>query len=463
MRRIRRFAVVITASLSILFAGAWTANGANWSVGPKGDFSTISGALEAAADGDVIRVERGDYQERVLVDRSVQLVGNPGAVIDGQGQGSTVTVTADGAVVQGFTVRGSGMRLTKDDAGITIQGAAGVMVRGNRLEGNLHGIYVSEAADAGLFENVISGPGHLIQEDRGNGIHMFHSPGARIARNQITTTRDGVYFSFSHGAEVRDNRVTQARYGLHYMYSDDNLFEGNLFEENVAGAALMFSNRLRLLDNQFVNNRGRRAYGLFLKAVGEVHASGNLIAFNTTGVFVDQSNRNELHGNLLVHNDVAVLLNASGRHNRFEGNHFGGNLEDVRVDGTLPDAFSGNYWDTYAGLDLDGDGFGDSPHQSGEIYAELIARHPELQLFVHGPAFRFLSQLERWFPVVRIPRAMDVRPLAQPRELRTGAYSLGAESAKPSWTMGALSLGGLLLAIYARQRGGRYRWRPSKS
>ena len=35
------------------------------------------------------------------------------------------------------------------------------------------------------------------------------------------------------------------RYGLHYMYSDGNTFENNTFQENAAGAAIMFSNWCR--------------------------------------------------------------------------------------------------------------------------------------------------------------------------------------------------------------------------
>ena len=45
-------------------------------VGAAADHATISDALAAAADGDVIRIGPGDYDEHVVVDRDVVLSGN---------------------------------------------------------------------------------------------------------------------------------------------------------------------------------------------------------------------------------------------------------------------------------------------------------------------------------------------------------------------------------------------------
>jgi hypothetical protein len=51
---------------------------ADWTVGPSGDadFTTITAAIAAAADGDVIRIEPGTYPETVLVDKDLELLGD---------------------------------------------------------------------------------------------------------------------------------------------------------------------------------------------------------------------------------------------------------------------------------------------------------------------------------------------------------------------------------------------------
>ena len=87
-------------------------------------------------------------------------------------------------------------------------------------------------------------------------------PGTRIR-----DTRDGVYFSFVDRSEVRDNDIEGVRYGLHYMYSDENRFEGNVFRDNAAGAALMNSKGIVLRRNQFLANQSHRSYGVLLQTV----------------------------------------------------------------------------------------------------------------------------------------------------------------------------------------------------
>jgi nitrous oxidase accessory protein len=96
------------------------------------------------------------------------------------------------------------------------------------------------------------------QNRRGNGVHIWNSVGHTIAGNVIRDTRDGIYFSFVDRSTVRDNDIARVRYGLHYMYSDENRFDRNVFSDNAAGAALMYSKGLTLAGNRFVANRSHR-------------------------------------------------------------------------------------------------------------------------------------------------------------------------------------------------------------
>src|SRR4030095_16553786 len=132
----------------------------------------------------------------------------------------------------------------------------------------------------------------LNQNRRGNGIHIWNSTGHVISRNVIREARDGIYFSFVDSSDVRDNDVERVRYGLHYMYSHRNGFEGNVFRDNAAGAALMFSKGLTLSHNRFVANRSHRAYGLLLQTVEETLIADNEIAGNTLRLFMEIAHRN---------------------------------------------------------------------------------------------------------------------------------------------------------------------------
>ena len=69
------------------------------------DHPTIQAAVDAAVAGDVVKVGSGTYPESVsVVTAGVTLTGSKGAVIDGQGVGVPLTVTASDVIVSGFTM-----------------------------------------------------------------------------------------------------------------------------------------------------------------------------------------------------------------------------------------------------------------------------------------------------------------------------------------------------------------------
>ena len=59
-----------------------------------GNYTTIQGAIDNANTGDIIYVWAGTYNENVLVNKSVNLIGNGSAVtiIDGGKNGSVISI-----------------------------------------------------------------------------------------------------------------------------------------------------------------------------------------------------------------------------------------------------------------------------------------------------------------------------------------------------------------------------------
>ena len=75
-----------------------------------GDFSRIQDAIDAAEDGDTIRVYAGTYYETVLVNKSVYMIGN-GSVntfVEGDGERDIIKITANDATITGFHLNNSG-------------------------------------------------------------------------------------------------------------------------------------------------------------------------------------------------------------------------------------------------------------------------------------------------------------------------------------------------------------------
>jgi nitrous oxidase accessory protein len=378
----------------------------------------LQAAIAGAEPGDTIRVTTGVHHETLVIDRAVVLLGQPGAVIDGDRRGTVITVQADSVVLSGFTVRGSGRSLDQDMAAIKLDHCRGCRVSGVTIADPLHGIYLLDSHGVELADNRITGAADLVESSRGNGIHLWNSTGNRIRGNVVTGTRDGIYFSFASHNQVTGNEVSSVRYGLHYMYSDDNRFTGNSFRRNAAGAAIMFSRRIVFRENVFSQHLGYRAYGILLQTASQVTAEGNRIEGNLTGLFLDGATIDTFRNNLVRGNGVGIDLLASAEGNVFSGNVIADNRIAVRkVLGTGENAWSlngrGNYWNDRAVFDLDGDGIGDRPFQAGDPFAGLAAGRPVLDNFSGSMAARALAWADEAFPVFDLPRVTDPHPLAR--------------------------------------------------
>lgn len=434
-------------------------------VGPGAEFPTVAEALTSAAPGDTVRLARGIHYGPVRIGMPVVLLGDPGAILDGRGQGSIVHVEADSVEVRGLELRNSGRSLEGDDAAVELIRCTGCRVADNSVHRALHGVYLLESHDVILSGNRIEGMSNLPEARRGNGIHLFNSRGVVIERNVVREARDGIYFSFSSNNDIRENDVAEVRYGLHYMYSDDNRFERNRFTRNAAGAAIMFSSRILFRENTFAQHVGYRAYGILLQTAYGVTAERNRIEGNLIGVFLDMSEGNRFTENVIADNGIGVDMIASAENNTFVGNVIARNRTAVRKpNGDARNAWAeagrGNYWGDLSIYDLDGDGVGDRPHFAGDPFAVLAGNRPVLEIFTGTPAALALAWAERAFPVFDLPRVEDPAPLVEvPEPLRVGlpwveaGDSVGGSGLRAAVSMLIL---GLLVGIrriyHARER-----------
>ena len=407
---------------------------------PPGD--SLQTVVREAAVGDTLILEAGRHQGPVVIDHSLTLRGRPGAMIDGGREGPVIAIRADDVRVEGLTIRNSGLRLGKDDAGIHSTGRNTEII-GNRIESCLHGIYFREVRGGRIARNTILGAtgggmhspfdaltegapvadqpglcavGQLNENRRGNGIHLWSSSEVRIENNRIARTRDGIYFSFADNCEAVGNEVRETRYGLHYMYSDDNRFHHNRFEANAAGAALMYSGDLVVRDNTFAGNRGRRAYGLLLQSVDDSRLAGNRVAGNTIGIYAENSQNNEFAGNHLAANYVGFRMGGSSRDNRMTGNRFARNLHPAEAAGSSDANHwsvngKGNRWQNDDIPDLDGDGVGELPHLEADLLGALRKEFPAAALLSGSPGLEALRFAHARGGVPGLDTIADPHPL----------------------------------------------------
>jgi len=393
---------------------------------PAAHASTVPDLLQARIDaaprGSTIVVERGIHRGPVVIRGPLTVVGEPGAVIDGGGMGSVVTIEGDDVVLRGVTVRNSGRTVTEEAAGITVTGNRH-RIENTSVRDVYFGIHVGAGSHVVVRDNTIE-PGTARGARPGHGISAWNLTDSVIAGNRISNARDGIYLSFTKGLTVTGNTVTRSRYGLHSMYSQQATMDGNTAEGNLLGAALMMSDRLVLRGNRIERHReGAAAYGVLLKDIGELVAEDNLILGNRIGIYAEgvspQSGREALVArNVIAGNEVGLALQATAVLT-LTGNRIADNLTDVRALGReLSPAIAwsrggrGNFWGQYRGYDANGDGIGDVPYALEDAMDALVRREPSIQAFLYTPAHLAIEAAARMFPLYRQkPILVDEHPL----------------------------------------------------
>jgi len=383
-------------------------------VAPGGPVPTVTAALRLARPGDTVVVTAGVYREpRIEVAVPVTILGEGEAVLDGGGAHEVLTVRADDVTVRGLTIRNVGTSFTDDRAGIRVDGVRGCVIADNRLLDTYFGIYAARAADCVVTGNLIQGRARR-QSTSGNAIHLFYSTGFTVAGNRIGGHRDGIYLEFSSGATITDNESRgNLRYGLHFMFSDSCDYRRNVFAGNASGVAVMYSRHVAMVNNRFEDNWGPAAYGLLLKEIKDSRIEGNLLARNTVGLFAESADRLVIERNQFLRNGWAVRLMANATDNRFRWNRFEGNTFDVATNsqGSSPSSFAENYWDGYAGYDLDRDGFGDTPFRPVRLFSVIVEQNEPTLILLRSFFLSLLEAAERVMPVLTPEALVDSRPM----------------------------------------------------
>lgn len=405
---------VIRALLLALLLGAQLAPPARareWTVRPG---QSVAQAVAQAQAGDTIIIERGLYQEHLRVDKPLTLLGRDRPMLSGGNRGDVIRVTAPDVRIEGLLVASSGSDLTAQNAGIYIQpGADRATVRNCEISYSLFGLWIEGVKDVLVENNLITGKRNLSSAQRGNGIQLYHTTGARILGNEVSFVRDGLYVDVSHHALFSRNRIHDVRYGTHYMNSYYNTWEYNDSYDNRGGLALMEVRHIVVRHNRAWNNAD---HGIMLRTIEDSVIENNIVAGNGRGLFIYDAEYNTIRANLVVANAVGAHISAGSVRNKVDANDFIDNREQIRFIATRDETWGaeqGNYWSNYLGWDLDGNGVGDIPYEASDVMDRLSWRYPAMKLLMNSPAVHTLRLISRQFPLLRTPSIVDPRPRMQ--------------------------------------------------
>lgn len=405
-----RFPLFISFLLLPLFCFCKT-----WPVGP----GQLKKTIAAAGAGDTLQLRPGTYREgSLIITKALTLIGMGSVVLDGEKKYEILTLSGDHITIRNIQFRDAGYSALNDFAAIKIVDARSILLDGNTVLNSYFAIHVSNSAAVTIRNNRISGT-PLSEQLTGNGIHLWKCSHALIENNRVQGHRDGIYFEFVTQSVIRGNHSEKnIRYGLHFMFSNDDVYQQNRFSDNGAGVAVMYSKKVRMLQNHFELNWGPSAYGILLKDISDSYIGYNIFYRNTVGIHLEGTSRMEIEKNSFKGNGWAVKIQASCEDNNFHHNNFTGNSFDVGTNGTMVlNRFDNNYWDKYDGYDLNRDGKGDVPYHPVSMYSMIVEQNPYTLMLFRSFATQLLDKAEKAIPGLTPENLADHTPFMKSLKL----------------------------------------------
>ena len=212
-----------------------------------GNYTSIQEAIDNATNGDTVFVYPGTYDEHLLVDKSINLIGQnaKNTIIDAHGY-DAVLITADSVKIEEFTI-------TNAATGIVIYYTAESKILKNIIKSNdHHGIYGSYSYAVLISENTISN--NLM-----DGIFFMGTFQSTIAKNTISNNgQSGLYLkASSFFNEIFENMISQNKDGIKLSSEcSKNRFYENTIKDNTGKGVNVFdiSSYNHFYHNNFLRN-----------------------------------------------------------------------------------------------------------------------------------------------------------------------------------------------------------------
>lgn len=381
-------------------------------VGAGEKFSSVKQAVNSSNNGDRVIVKGGVYFEcDIEIEKSIELIGENKPVVDAQNKSEVITIKCDGVSIRGFIIKNSAFSSRIDYAAIRVESSTNCAIEDCELYDNFFSIYLANSSHIKLKNNIIRSNAKS-ESSSGNGIHAWKCHDISIVSNNISGNRDGIYFEFVTSSYIKGNTSTKnLRYGLHFMFSNSDTYENNIFTENGAGVAVMYTKDVKMIGNRFENNWGGNAYGLLLKEITDSYVKSNTFYKNTVGIYSEGGSRLKIESNNFIENGWANKVMGNCTDDTLIRNNYIGNTFDVATNSSRSvNLYLENYWDKYKGYDMDKDGIGDVPYRPVSLFSMMVESTPESVILLHSFVVDLLDLTEKVMPVFIPETLIDEHP-----------------------------------------------------
>ena len=196
-----------------------------------GNHSTIQAAVDIAGVGDVVFVYSGTYPENLIIEKSIQLLGENKntTIIDGKNSSYVITLTADRITISGFTITNSQKKFPF--AGIYVNSDFNT-ISNTILTDNYYGMQLGYSTSGNLIVN------NTIFHNRQCGIYFNHASNNSLIGNVVfghPVNGFGLY-EFSNNNKILNNTFSLNQHtGINVRESYQNQAVGNSFQQDDVG------------------------------------------------------------------------------------------------------------------------------------------------------------------------------------------------------------------------------------
>ncbi len=319
-----------------------------------GNYSSIQEAVNDAVDGDIVYVYSGLYNETIVIDESITLLGENRdyTVIKGKKEEWVIKVSSSYVTVNGFTIQ----NLDYNGEGVQLEDVEYCVISNNRINANGCSIFLSYSSNNFLTYNIIevAGVGLILDYSNNNiiqgnkisncsvaGIYIELSDNNILANNVLNNNDDGLYLSYSSNNTILNNTITSSySFGLSMSTCFNNTLRGNRLIGNCYnlrvvswrwGATDFYHN----IDTSNTIN-GKPIYYL-------VEKSNLIVDESTNAGFVALVSCNNIEvKNLVLENNSCGILVVNTTHSRISNIKACNNMDGIEVDSSSYNILSNN-------------------------------------------------------------------------------------------------------------------------
>ena len=254
-----------------------------------GNYTRIQDAIDNASYGDTVFVYSGVYNENLILDYFINLIGEDrdNTIINGNGIGKVIILSSNN-VIKNFTIQNSGNG--SFDTGIC--GGNDNLITNNIIRFNRNGISFDGNRNT-IIENDIF-------ENENYGIELRHSFHNQIIRNSISSNREsGIYFT---------------------MESSENIISQNVIYLNDCGILFDHCRENTISVNKIVKNTGNDIH--IINGNKNITITNNLINSNTgIAIYVAENNKNITITNNTISNCYGGIYHITTNNSIIFGNN----------------------------------------------------------------------------------------------------------------------------------------------